>query len=266
MPKDIFSRLGGYYRNVSKVLAGEADAADVFPNSADRGGAREEIYETFLRQHAPSKCNVFSGGFLFQEDGSESGQLDVIVTTDTTPQFNFPSSRKSFSPVEGTLAVAAIKSTFEKRNIYETLSNIASIPPMKSLKKRVNPSLKVPNYDDWPLKIVFAHKGKISSKSIYRHILQYYEQHPDIPLERRPNIIHVAGTCAIIRMTEGYETFDRFTGRKVATQLGDFDLITTDSDLQAVLIVLDKIQKCAAASKEALINHRFQPETDRGRV
>lgn len=257
MSQEFYSRLGEYFRQVSKVLRGEADAADVFPNSADRGGAREEIYETFLRQHAPSKCNVFFGGFLFHEGGSESGQLDVIVTTDTTPRFHFRDSRKSFSPVEGALAVAAIKSTFEKEEIYAALRNIASIPPMKSLENRVIPILKVRNYEDWPLKIVFAHKGKISAERVHHHILQFYEQHPDVPLERRPNIIHVAGTCAVVRMTQGYAPVDRVTGIKKQTQLGKFELFTTDSDLMAIVMVLDKIQSYAATSNHILFDYGY---------
>ncbi len=83
MSQNVYDRIGVYFRNVSKVLRGEADAATIFPNASDIGSVREKTYATFLRQHAPSKCNVFLGGFLFHEDGSESAQLDVIVTTDT---------------------------------------------------------------------------------------------------------------------------------------------------------------------------------------
>jgi len=71
------------------VLRGEAKTASIFPNSSDIGMSREKIFAEFLRLHAPSKCNVVFGGFLFGDDGSESGQLDVLITTDTTPQFNF---------------------------------------------------------------------------------------------------------------------------------------------------------------------------------
>lgn len=142
MPQDFFSRLGEYYLKVSEVFRGEADVANIFPNPADRGSTRETIYATFLRQHAPSKCNVLFGGYLFQDDGDESGQLDVIVTTDTSPRFDYLKTNghgKTFAPVEGTLAVAAIKSTFAKDDIYDTLSNIASIPPTKPLGKRTPP-------------------------------------------------------------------------------------------------------------------------------
>ena len=62
----------------------------------------------------PFKCNVFAGGFLFNDAGNESKQLDVIVTTDTTPRFdlhNADGAGKSFSPVDGTLAAVALPLT-----------------------------------------------------------------------------------------------------------------------------------------------------------
>lgn len=92
MAGPFFERLRAYYLDVAAVLRGEAKAASIFPNSTDVGISRERIYAEFLRQHAPSKCNVFYGGFLFGEDGSESNQLDVIVTTDTTPRYNLHNS------------------------------------------------------------------------------------------------------------------------------------------------------------------------------
>ncbi len=114
MAQPFFERLRSYYIDVAKVLRGEADPASVFANTTDIGMSRELAYKEFLKQHAPSKCNVFLGGFLFDEDGVESKQLDIIVTTDTAPRFNFnirEGAGKSFSPVEGTLGVVAVKST-----------------------------------------------------------------------------------------------------------------------------------------------------------
>src|SRR5206468_12178476 len=122
MPTNFFIRLREYYVKVAEVLRGDADAASIFPNSTDVGMSRERIYADFLKQHAPSKCNVFLGGFLFDEGGSESRQMDVIVTTDTAPRFDFHNRAgggKSFSPVEGTLGVASIKSRLDKAQSFD---------------------------------------------------------------------------------------------------------------------------------------------------
>ena len=159
MAGPFYQRLRDYYLNVAAVLRGEARAASIFPNTTDIGMSREQVYAEFLRQHAPSKCNVIFGGFLFGEDGSESGQLDVLVTTDTTPRFNFHNKDghgKSFSPVEGTLGVASIKSMLNKNELEDALSGIAAIPPSASLEGRVSFALSIKNYDDWPYKIIYA--------------------------------------------------------------------------------------------------------------
>ena len=259
MSQNVYDRIGVYFRDVSKVLRGEADAATIFPNASDIGGVREEIYATFLRQHAPSKCNVFLGGFLFHEDGSESAQLDVIVTTDTTPRFDLHNTNglgKSFSPIEGTLAVASIKSTVGKKELYDALSNIASIPPMKPIGKRIPPTFPTFNYEDWPFKIIFANRG-IAANSIYRHVREYYDQYSTIPLERRPHIIHVAGECAIIRMIKGYSSFNVFTSNEKQIELGSFNLFTHDPDLSAITFVLNEIQQRALFSTHILFDHGY---------
>jgi hypothetical protein len=95
MAQNFFKELREYYLKVAEVLRGEAEAASVFPNSSDIGVSRESVYLDILRLHAPSKCNVFLGGFLFDENGSQSRQLDVIITTDTAPRFNL------HNPTEG---------------------------------------------------------------------------------------------------------------------------------------------------------------------
>ena len=205
--QDFYTRLRKYYLDVAGVLRGEASAASIFPNASDIGEAREQIYAAFLRQHAPSKCNVFLGGFLFHKDGSESRQMDVIITTDTAPRFNFHKlneAGKAFSPVEGTIGVASIKSSLDKNQLFDSLDVISSIPPMESLGKRISPLVKMKNYDDWPFKIIYASSG-INGQTILSHIQDYYIKYPGIPLNRRPHIIHVAGQYVIVRITDGMQ-------------------------------------------------------------
>jgi hypothetical protein len=205
MTQPFFERLRSYYLNVAMVLRGEADAASIFANTTDIGMTRELVYAEFLKQHAPSKCNVVLGGFLFDEDGAESKQLDIIITTDTAPGFNFTNkdgAGKSFSPVEGTLGVVSIKSMLNKDELLVALEGIASIPPTRSLDSRVNPQLKCTNYEDWPVKIVYASKG-LAPETLRAHFNEFYVAHSAIPLSRRPNIIHVAGSCAMFRAQEG---------------------------------------------------------------
>lgn len=257
MAQTFFDRLRSYYTKVAEVLRGEADAASVFANTTDIGMSRELAYAEFLNQHAPSKCNVFLGGFLFDDDGVESKQLDIIVTTDTAPRFNFHNkdgSGKSFSPVEGTLGVVSVKSTLNRAELFDALAGIASIPPTRSLDGRVNFLLTIKNYDDWPVKIVYASKG-IAPETLLAHLNEYYIANPAIPLNRRPNFIHVAGSCLIVRAQEGMSLHDRGSGTAGLLAIGTYHLVTTDSDLQAIVWALNQLQQNATASTHILFSY-----------
>jgi len=257
MAGQFFQRLRAYYKNVAAVLRGEAKAASIFPNTTDIGMSRERIYAEFLRQHAPSKCNVFFGGFLFGEDGSESAQLDVLVTTDTTPRFNFHNKDgqgKSFSPVEGTLAVASIKSTLNKNELEDALAGIAGIPPTIPLGNRVSFGLSIQNYDDWPYKIIYASDG-ISAESLLGHLNNYYLSNPNIPLGRRPNVIHVSGKYVIFRAISGMIVLNANNQKNEEFEIGSFRHFTRDPDLQGILWVLDGLQERATASTHILYSY-----------
>ncbi len=257
MPQNFFSRLRAYYIKVAEVLRGEADAASVFANTTDIGISRELVYAEFLKQHAPSKCNVFLGGFLFDDDGAESKQLDILITTDTAPRFNFHNkdgSGKSFSPVEGTLGVVSVKSTLNRAELFDSLGGIASIPPTRPLGRRVNTLLKINNYDDWPIKIVYASKG-IAPETLLAHMNEYYTQNPAVPLNRRPHFIHVAGSCLLVRAQEGMSIHDRGSGTAVPLPLGTYHLMTTDPDLQAIIWTLNQLQQNATASTHILFSY-----------
>lgn len=253
-----FVRLRDYYLKVAEVLRGEASAASVFPNATDIGIGRERVYAEFLRQHAPSKCNVFFGGFLFDFDGNESGQLDVLVTTDTTPRFDFHNADgggKSFSPVEGTLAVASVKSTLDKAELEDALAGIAKIPRTGSLEGRIISLVSLKNYDDWPYKVIYASDG-ISAAAIMTHLLEFYKGNPGIPFSRRPNVIHVAGKYAILRVVNGLEIREKPTGNVTEQPpLGGFMLIQQSPDLVAMTWVLDALQQNSMASTHILFSY-----------
>lgn len=65
--KPFFERLKEYYEKVSSVLKGNAEASSIFPNPSDIGTNRESIYAEFIKQHAPSKCNVFLEDFCLMK-------------------------------------------------------------------------------------------------------------------------------------------------------------------------------------------------------
>lgn len=259
MPKDFYQRLRDYYQRVAEVLRGEAEAASVFPNSGNVGTARERLYERLLRFHAPSKCNVFLGGFLFDEHGNESKQLDVLVTTDTCPRFNFHNqdgSGPAFSPVEGTIAVASIKSTLDKKELEDSLEGLASIPATTSIAHRIPSDMFLSGYDDWPFKIIYATRG-IQLRTLLGHLVAYYESNPSIPYCRRPNLIHVAGQYTITRITPAISAKDPLSGIEGEIPIGTFMGSTIDPDLVGIALAVDFIQVRASASSHILFDYSF---------
>jgi hypothetical protein len=257
MQMNFLDRLREYYLNVAKVLRGEADAAKIFPNPTDKGGSRERVYVDFLRQHAPSKCNVFSGGFLFDESGAESKQLDVIITTDTAPRFNLHNEGglgKSFSPVEGCLGVVSVKSNLNKDALFDALSGIGSIPPTQTLEGRKNPLFRIDDYPWWPLKVIYATDG-IAAKTLAGHIAAFYSSNSAIPPERRPEFIHVLGKYLLIQANDDVR-FAKASSNNPVKLLegksieGRYLIVDSDPDLFAIARVLHKLQSYASQSSQ----------------
>jgi hypothetical protein len=259
MRRSFFVRLRKYFLEAAKVLRGEADVASIFQNTTDIGTSREKIYSEFLKQHLPSKCNISFGGFLFDENGNESKQLDIIVTTNTVQRFNFHNkdgAGKIFSNIEGTLGVVSVKTRLGKSSLYDGLQGIASIPNTKPLGNRVNPLLSIKNYDEWPLKVIYATEG-IVCETLLSHVNEFYNNNPAIPLTRRPEFIHVSGKYLLVRTTETFRTVrNDKTGVVTNFSAGIYHSIITDPDLQAILWVLHKLQEYAAASTHILFSYQ----------
>lgn len=257
MARPFYDRLREYYAAVASVLNGEAAAARIFPNSSDVGLTREAVYIKFLQQHAPKKCDIFLGGFLFHEDGSESKQLDIIVTSDTTPRFymNFnESSSKAFSPVEGSIAVICVKSKIDKNELFDSLFNIASIPPMSDLSGRVNQFINIKDYEDWPYKVIYANDG-ISAERLSEAIDIFYTENSNIPIHRRPNFIHVAGKYIALRGTDGIFSYNPDTDKTEDLNKEKFLFIKKDPDIQGLAWIITEIQQKSVISTK--INYSY---------
>ncbi len=245
MAQEFYQRLQVYFSEIGKVLKGEADSASIFPNTTDVGMSRERVYSEVLKQHLPSSCNVYYGGFVFDLDGNESKQIDLIVSSDNSPQFNFHNqdgSGKSFACIDGCVAVASIKSNLDSTELIDSLKNIASLPNKASIDGRHIPQIKIKNYDDWPFKIVYASDG-VSTETISKTIKRFYQDNSNIPIHKRPNLIHVAGKYVFTRIEEGVTTRD-------GTKLEPDTFYPQDHhpDEYGIPFAVIKIQRIAAAS------------------
>jgi len=252
MTTPFFERLKEYFSRVGEILKGKAELASIFPNAPDIGTSRERVYAEVLRQHLPNSCTVSFGGFLFDMEGNESKQIDLIILNDVSLQFNFhnPDGQgKAFACIDGCIAVVSIKSTLDRDKLIDALDNIASLPNKVPLEGRHNPLLKIKGYEDWPYKIVYATDG-VTLDTTIKTLNEYYEAHEDIPYYKRPNIIHVCGKYNIIRVGENSTTSDGSEIEK-NTYWGQPDT----SDSYALLATVCNIQANLSVSKNLFYNY-----------
>jgi hypothetical protein len=248
MSKPFFERLKEYYSSIALVLRDGVGASRIFPNAGDIGSSRERIYAQFLKSHLPPSCNVQFGGFLFDQHGKESKQIDILVTDESTLQFKAPTNGeggKSFACVDGTIAVVSVKSTLDSTRLSDSLLNISSIPDKQPLTSdRVSFSLKIGDFDDWPYKIVYASDG-IELETMLNALKGFYEKQADIPLNKRPNLIHVLGKYAIVRTgQEGGVTRD---GTRI--EPNKFHGMSDPNGVIGLVSAATAIQRIASASK-----------------
>jgi hypothetical protein len=250
MSGPFFERLKEYYINIGKVLRGEAKAASIFPNTTDIGMSRERVYAEVLRLHLPSSCNVELGGFLFDHDGNESKQIDILITNESSLQFKFLNrggSGKSFACIDGCIGIVSVKSKLDSTQLVDALHNFASIPNKQALVNRAIPFLNVNDYDEWPYKVIFASDG-IEPSNILTSLITFYVSNPSIPLHKCPNLIHVSGKYVIVRTEkDGGVTRD---GTSIAPNT--FYAISDDTDVYGLFHTISRMQLIALSSKYIL--------------
>jgi hypothetical protein len=204
-----FLKLRDYYVNVGQVLCGKAKVTSIFPNATDIGLSRENIYAKVLRQHLPSSCNVMLGGFLFNQHGRRSGQIDILISNQLSLRYDFENPEgggKSFACVDGCIGVVSVKSTLTATTVKDALINIASVPDKVSMKAlHHSPELEIPlaYYLDWPYKTIFAFDGWKNASTLVKNINKFYVENPDIPFSKRPNLVYIASKCVAYR--PGYQ-------------------------------------------------------------
>jgi len=251
MTAKFLGRLRKYYADSVTELTAKAQEASVLSNPTDKGLSRERAYASFLKRFLPSACNVVLGGFVFNQQGEESAQIDIIVTSDTCPQFKLAANdkgEKSFACVDGTIAVAAVKSNLDTAELHDALKNIASIPQHSDSLEFPRVAISIPHYDQWPYKIVYAHAG-VTAETLNEALSTYYQSNPCVPQNRRPDMIHVPGKYCFRRSSVELE----YNGRKIPR--GTFFHTTNESDAASVAIAVHHIQQALLAARHIL--YRF---------
>jgi len=179
-------------------MAGDKAASSIFPNTSDKGMTREDVLKRFLENHLPKRCEVIKGGFIFDSEGNESSQIDLIVTNDLTLQFK--QFEKSFNIVEGCYAAISVKTMLDKQGLEDALRNISSIPQMPSAAPDMIISF-ISNKElilTYPMGIVFAFDGTHIETTL-KNIETFYTE-TSIPQNRRPKLIIVNNKYIIVRI------------------------------------------------------------------
>ena len=159
-----------------------------------------------------------------------------------------PSQGQSIAPLEGTIAVAEVKSNLDRERLYQALENIASIPRLSQPESAIAPYIKRPAKEfwwDWPYKIIFACDA-VSKESLWRNVVEFYGNHPHIPQESRASMIYVLGQYIVVRMNPGLQVMNP-DGSVPEGQpaSGEYRWFDNSPDLTALVFTFTEIQRRA---------------------
>ena len=168
-----------------------------------------------------------------------------MVTNDSSLRFDFynkDGSGKSFACIDGCVGVVSVKSILDSPALVDCLQNIASIPDKQPLYTL--PLVQIKSYEDWPYKVIYASDG-ITLPNLLGSLNEFYNEHPEIPFHKRPNLIHVAGKYVIVRIGKNGGTTRDGT---ILAPDGFYPMLET-TDVLALFKVISEIQGLVAASK-----------------
>ena len=185
------TNLGDYFNGLTDVLAARAQLAGDSSENIDIGTNREVICEQFLEKHVPKRYTINLGGDIFGVGNTRSGQIDIIINHDMS--MNFLENQKPRCPVESVTAAISVKSTLNKKELWNALANLATIPQPHPGVTTLGPLKKTPaEYAmSWPALFVFAYNG-IEPQTCANHIAEFYSTE-DVAFNRIPRAIVVNG-------------------------------------------------------------------------
>lgn len=180
------NRIQNYFNLLAQQISIEAEIAGVSSHKPDIGLNRERLVETFLRKHLPKRLSPSIGGQVIGLNGSESKQIDIIVSSDISVRFE--QNERTFVTAENLAAAITVKSHLDKAALEDCLLNLASIPQadanvLSFRLLRNNPFAAF--IEKHPSLYVFAYKG-ISLESCLDAVCAFYQTQTEIPRNRFP--------------------------------------------------------------------------------
>jgi len=216
----------------------KAEKAGIIDQPSRTGDNREDILADFLKSHLPKSLSVYKGGKVFNLQGHESKEMDVLITNDIS--INFLEDMHMFTNVESLASAISVKSSLIKASLYDSLANIASIPQLSDDVLQLYPPAneQLGNFKEhFPSSLVFAYSGT-SAITTYRNVLEFYKERRSIPYNRYPSAIIVNGqyTMVFVR-NEKVMT----NGQKVPANNYYLDILNSDDKGSALAIMLTVI-------------------------
>jgi hypothetical protein len=93
MMKQKMSKENPNIKDLLTHFENQADRMDreketILNNRPDIGDLREDTLLDFFRRHLPERCPSIKGGFIFDQSGNRSKQIDIIITSDLRCSLN----------------------------------------------------------------------------------------------------------------------------------------------------------------------------------
>jgi hypothetical protein len=182
-----------YFDSLARTLSTKAATASASGHSGDTGSNRENLLKDFIDKHIPNRLTCYLGGKIIGLNQMPSKQIDCIIATDIVPKFK--ENERSFSIVEAVVMAISVKSYLDKKELIDSLENLASIPKIsESLIGQISAISRNSTFKELEKRIpslyIFAYGG-INPDTIIQHINEFYTKNPDIPWNRRPKGIIV---------------------------------------------------------------------------
>lgn len=194
---DIFPNLLDHFQGEANKLAFAISVTQIQAHNPVMGSQREDNLLEFLNRYIPTRCKINKGGFVFDLLGEKSKQIDLLITSDKTLQFNTSTQdlSQSFNCIEGCICAISVKTTLDRNGLIDSIENLSSIPTHKEFLR--HPS--VANWDELlpqlPQKVIFAYRGE-SPETIVRNLEEYVNS-TEMLYENIPDLIIVNNSCYI---------------------------------------------------------------------
>lgn len=187
------NHISQYFNAISEHIAASYKLASISSHKPDIGANRELVVREFLQKHIPKRLTASLGGQVIGLDGSESRQIDILVSSDIS--IRFEQNDKTFVTAESLASAISVKSRLDKPSLEDCLQNLASIPQIDGkvlsfLNLDVNAFARFTLMH--PSLYVFAYEG-MAVNTCLEHVTEYYATHPDIPKNRYASGIIVNG-------------------------------------------------------------------------